>query len=79
MSSYKNFSQIGQKMAELNGQKTFALIWNYWYFRDFLAHNLAKYQYFLIQNQLYSFSTINIHIIYLFQLNISVNMDFMVK
>ena len=33
------------------GQKTYALIWNNWYFRDFLAHKLAKYQYFFNSNK----------------------------
>ena len=54
------------------GQKTYALIWNNWYFRDFLAHKLAKYQYFFN-------SSVNLHILCLFQLNISLNMDFMAK
>ena len=41
-------------------------------FKDFLTHTLAKYQYFSMR-QVYSFSTINIHIRCLFRLNISLN------
>ena len=46
--------------------------------KDFLTHNLAKYQYFQ-WDQVYLFSTINIHIRCLFRLNISLNVDFMAK
>ena len=52
------------------GQKTYALYGIFGIFRDFLAHKLAKYQYFHRDN-VYSFSTVNLHIICLFQLNIS--------
>ena len=40
--------------------------------RDFLAHNLTKYQYFLWA-QVYSFSTIKLQIPSLFQFNISLS------
>ena len=35
------------------GYKTHDLIWNNWYFRDFIAHKLAKYQYFSIRPSLF--------------------------
>ena len=43
--------------------------------RYFLAHNLTKYQYFL-WGQVYSLSTFKLHIPCLFQINISLNVDF---
>ena len=42
----------------------------------FLAHNLTKYQYFL-WGQVYSLSNFKLHIPCLFQLNISLNVDFL--
>ena len=57
-------------MPNAYGQTTYVLIWNNWYFQRLLAHNLANHQYFLMI-QVYSFSTIALCNLCLFQLNIS--------
>ena len=48
-------------------------------FRDFLAYNLANYQYFSLRPSLFDKYYIKLHVLSKFQLNISKNMDSMAE
>ena len=73
---HKKFQPDWSKNGWVMAEKCMPLYGIIGTFRDFVAHKLAKYQYFQ-WNQLYSFSTINLHNLCTFQLNISLNVDFM--